>query len=71
MLLVIQCSRIHHRLGGVVATEHYEQVADHGSLLVVVQLDYFLLAQFLNAIFTIETAPSTIFSLAEMMAEAC
>ena len=47
MLLVIQCTRIHHRLGGIVATEHYEQVADHGSLLVVVQLDYFLVAQFL------------------------
>ena len=46
---MIQCTRIHHRLGGVVATEHYEQVADHGSLLVVVQLDYFLLAQLLQS----------------------
>ena len=24
MLLMIQCTRIHHRLGGVVATEYYE-----------------------------------------------
>ena len=49
MLLMIQCTRIHHRLGGIVTTEHYEQVADHGCLLVVVQLDYFLVAQFLQS----------------------
>ena len=32
---MIQRSRVHDRLSGIVATEHHEQVADHGSLLVV------------------------------------
>ena len=36
--LVIQRSRVYHRLGGVVAAEHHKQVTHHCSLLVVVQI---------------------------------
>jgi len=37
--LMVQRSCVHYRLSGVVATEHNEQVADHSSLLVVVEVN--------------------------------
>ena len=45
---MIQCSRIYYRLGGIIATEHYEQIADHSSLLVVIKLYHILIAQLLQ-----------------------
>ena len=50
VLLMIQCSRIYYRLGGIIATEHYEQIADHGSLLVVIKLYHIFIAQFLQSV---------------------
>ena len=45
---MIQCSRIYYRLGSIIATEHYEQIADHGSLLVVIKLYHIFIAQLLQ-----------------------
>ena len=45
---MIQCSRIYYRLGSIIATEHYEKIAEHGRLLVVIKLYHIFIAQLLQ-----------------------
>ena len=57
--LLVQRSGIHDRLRLFVGTEHHQQITYHRRFLIFVE------------ICTIVTAPSTIFSRAEMIAAAC
>ena len=45
---MIQSTSVYYWLSVIVATEHYQQIANHGSLLVVVELYYLLTREFIK-----------------------
>lgn len=69
--LLVQRSGIHDRLRLFVGTEHHQQITYHRRFLIFVEIDHLFAASLSSAICTIVTAPSTIFSRAEMIAAAC
>src|SRR5690606_14403613 len=48
ILSSVQRAAVDDRLGGAVAAQHHEQVADHGGLALLVQVDHVVLLQFVK-----------------------
>ena len=46
---MIQSTSVYYWLSVIVATEHYQQIANHGSLLVVVEFYYLLVGQLVES----------------------
>lgn len=67
----IERAGIQHRLGAALRTKHDQQVVDHGSLALFVQIDHATPAELIQCISTMPTAPFTILLRAAMIAPAC